>query len=374
VTTATASVPGIESRAIVLTEIDVMAGAERSVLALSRWMYQHGLEHHFVAYRDDLGFPSYADHPVTVVQLRPELRATKKVAALRKYFAARAQGPRPLTSGYQPALHATLAGVKGFHCLMHDTPSLFDAAGSAGLKQRALRYVSNRMIGRGLRSGGKTIVTSEFLREDCRRVFGVEAAIARMGGLSGTEGFHARRVEGELRLLSVSRIEGNKRIDWILHALAELERGEHPLSECVNWRLDVCGRGAQLEAMVAMAAELGLAERVAFLGYVSDAELENLYGEAHLFLMPAVQGYGIPAVEALTRGLPVLLHRESGVSDILLDTPWATVIEGGEEGMLPGLRRAITGVIEGRQLTASLPELPTEDGWAELVVRLCGWM
>jgi hypothetical protein len=63
-------VPGIESRAIVLTEIDVMAGAERSVLALSRWMYQHGLEHHFVAYRDDLGFPSYADHPVTVVQLR----------------------------------------------------------------------------------------------------------------------------------------------------------------------------------------------------------------------------------------------------------------------------------------------------------------
>jgi hypothetical protein len=50
------------------------------------------------------------------------------------------------------------------------------------------------------------------------------------------------------------------------------------------------------------------------------------------------------------------------------------VIEGGEEGMLPGLRRAITGVIEGRQLTASLPELPTEDGWAERVVRLCGWM
>ena len=35
--------------------------------------------------------------------------------------------------------------------------------------------------------------------------------------------------------------------------------------------------------------------------------------------MPAVQGYGIPAIESLQRGIPVLLHRESGVSDILLE-------------------------------------------------------
>ncbi len=99
-----------------------------------------------------------------------------------------------------------------------------------------------------------------------------------------------------------------------------------------------------------------------------------MYGEAHLFLMPAVQGYGIPAVEALTRGLPVLLHRESGVSDILLGTPWATVIEGGEEGMLPGLRSAVGNVIGARQADVPLPELPSEDEWAERVARLCGWV
>jgi hypothetical protein len=76
----------------------------------------------------------------------------------------------------------------------------------------------------------------------------------------------------------------------------------------------------------------------------------------------------------LTRGLPVLLHRESGVSDIMLATPWATVIEGGEEGMLPGLRIAVEKVMEGRQIGFPLPELPTEDEWAERVATMIGWV
>jgi glycosyltransferase involved in cell wall biosynthesis len=90
--------------------------------------------------------------------------------------------------------------------------------------------------------------------------------------------------------------------------------------------------------------------------------------------MPAVQGYGIPAIESLQRGVPVLLHRQSGVSDILLNTPWATVIDGGEEQMTPALAWAIDAVLRGRHLQQSLPDLPAEDGWAEQVARLCWWV
>ena len=365
-------VPAADSRAILLGEIEEMGGAERAVLALSRWLTERGVAHHFVAYEDRANFAAKAGHPITVVELRPKMRALNKIAALRRYFAGREGSPPPLTSGYQPALHAAAAGVKGFHCLMHDTPSLFETPGLMKLSKRAGRYVLNKIIGHGLRSGGKTIVTSEYLREDCLRVFGVQAEIARMGGLSEAGAFRLRRIEGELRLLSVSRIEDNKRIDWILRALAAMER--EGLSGKVEWGFDVVGRGSQMEAMRGLAAELGLESRVTFHGFVSDAELERIYGAAHLFLMPAVQGYGIPAVEALTRGLPVLLHRESGVSDILLATPWATVIEGGEEGMLPGLRSSIGNAMEARQMGFALPELPTEDEWAERVARLIGWV
>jgi glycosyltransferase involved in cell wall biosynthesis len=175
-------------------------------------------------------------------------------------------------------------------------------------------------------------------------------------------------------MLSVSRIESNKRIDWILRALEALEHESPVLSTRVDWRFDVVGKGSALEAMQQLAANLGLGERVRFHGYVSDDELTKLYETTHLFLMPAVQGYGIPAIEALSRGIPVLLHRESGVSDILRRTPWAVVIDGKESGMLAGLRQAIHSTLAGTQLSAPLPHLPTEDEWAARVARLCNWL
>jgi glycosyltransferase involved in cell wall biosynthesis len=372
----------VTSRAIVITEIEAMGGAERSVLALTRWLTRRNLACHVLTYADHIGLAQHADHPLEVIELRPPMRARAKIAALRRYFAARPASPHPLLSGYQPALHATLAGLRGFHCLMHDTPSLFENRedpASLTPKRRLARLASDALTGFGLRSGGRTIVTSEYLRDECRRVFRVQADIARMGGLSAAATFRPRPVTAELRLLSVSRVESNKRIDWILRALAalesrKLEHAQPPLSSRLDWQLDIVGRGSALDSMQQLAASLGIAPRVHFRGFVSDAELESLYDRAHLFLMPAVQGYGIPAIEALGRGIPVLLHRDSGVSDILRSTPWATVLEGDEPSMLPGLRRALDAVLTGAQLSAPPPAIPTEEHWAERVATLCNWL
>jgi glycosyltransferase involved in cell wall biosynthesis len=363
-----------DSRAIVLSEIEAMGGAERSVLALSRWLMNHALSHYFVTYKDHVGMAAHASHPITVVELRPSMRPSKKIRALRRHFASGHGGPAPLMSSYQPVLHATLAGMRGFHCLLHDTPSLLQTDVTRTVTRGIRRWVSDKIAAHGLQSGGRTIVTSEYLRDETRRVFGVNAEIARMGGLSNPDMFRPRPVGETLQMLSVSRIEPNKRIDWIIRSLAAMERTAVPLSSRVNWTLDIAGRGSQIEPLRALADALGLADRIRFMGYVSDPQLDLLYHSAHLFLMPAVQGYGIPAVEALQRGLPVLLHRDSGVSDILLETPWATVIEGGEENMLPGMRKAIEAVIKGAQRGTALPMLPTEDEWAGRVAKLCGWL
>jgi glycosyltransferase involved in cell wall biosynthesis len=369
--------PQPESRAIVIAEIEAMGGAERSVLALSHWLWERGLAAQVVTYADHVGIAQHAHWPVEVVELRSEIstmRARRKIAALRRYFREQPGAYKPLMSGYQPALHATLAGIRGFHCLMHDTPSLFEDQRALPASGRLKRRLLDAVTGYGLRSGGHTIVTSEYLREECRRVFGVQAEIARMGGLRSASEFRPRRTAGELRMLSVSRLEKNKRLDWILRALGALERERPALSERIDWRLDVAGRGSAQGELEELAAQVGVASRVRFHGYVSDAELERMYNEAHLFLMPAVQGYGIPAAEALSRGIPVLLHRDSGISDILRETPWAVVVEGGEEAMLPALRRAIDAVISGPHLAFAPPEIPTEDAWAERVARLCGWI
>jgi glycosyltransferase involved in cell wall biosynthesis len=259
---------------------------------------------------------------------------------------------------------------------MHDTPSLFSDAATRSLQGRLRIALSNRIIAHGLRSGGATIVTSQFLRAECGRDFHIEAPIARMGGLATSGLFRIRPIPpgGPLRLLSVSRIEPNKRIDWLLRSLAELELSVPPLSQWTDWQFDIAGTGPQLAPLTELAEQLGIAGRVHFHGFVPDQELHALYDRAHLFLMPAVQGYGIPAIEALQRGIPVLLHRDSGVSDILLETPWATVFTGGQENMSAALASAIDGILDGRHHAALLPRIPTEDEWAAQVAQLCGWV
>ena len=362
------------SRPIVMTEIDQFGGAERSVVALSRWLYQQGRPSHVVVYHNRCNLAEHATHPLEVVELRPGPGPRSKIAALRRYFRQHPT-PKPLLSGYQPALHATLAAMRGFHVLMHDTPSLFGDQHARSAKAKLRIAVSNRIIGHGLRTGGNTIVTSEYLRSECRKDFNVEAKIARMGGLSpASSAPRIRPVEQQLRMFSVCRIEANKRIDWILRSLAELEQAETPLSTRIDWRLDLAGSGSLIPSLQSMAQTLGIGNRIHFHGFVSDKDLEQFYASTHLFLMPAVQGYGIPAIESLQRGIPVLLHRESGVSDILLNTPWATVMTGGEDHMTPALRLAIDAILEGKHHTIAQPHLPTEDEWAEQVATLCDWL
>jgi len=367
--------PAAGSRPIFITEIDQFGGAERSVVALSRWLYQQSHPNHVVTYFDRCNLARYASHPMQIVELKPGPGPRNKIAALRLYFQQHSKdAPKPLLSGYQPALHTTLAGVRGFHVLMHDSPSLFVAHEARTLKATLRIAVSNRIIGYGLRSGGNTIVTSEYLRSECRKDFNVEAKIARMAGLDSSHSPQSRPVEQQLRMFSVCRIEANKRIDWIIRSLAELERAKTPLSSRIDWRFDLAGSGSLIPSLQKMTQTLGIGNRIHFHGFVSDEDLEHFFASAHLFLMPAVQGYGIPAIESLQRGIPVLLHRESGVSDILLDTPWATVLTGGEDRMTDTLRSAIDGVLQGRHHAIAQPHLPTEAEWAEQVATLCNWI
>jgi len=353
-------------------EIEAFGGAERGLLALSRWLYERALPHRLLLYYDWIGLNHYSYHPIDVFAMNPERNPRHKIAMLQAYFDSEPQGAfKPLMSGLQPAMHAGLAGLKGYHTLMHDTPSLLgDPPRTIGGRLRQM--MSNRALRRGLNSGGTTIVSNAYVMAECESLWHPPIEVARMGGLTAKT-FRPRVPGPRLRMLSVSRVEANKRIDWLLRALAGLEKRSPSLSQRTDWVLDIVGGGSLIEPLFDMSQKLGLDDHVAFHDFVDDPHLEAFYDQADLFLMPARQGYGLPAAEALSRGIPVLLHRESGISDILLDTPWVTVMEGGQDRMADALDRAIAGVLSCDHRNAPPPDLPTEDDWAEQVARICGW-
>ena len=66
-----------------------------------------------------------------------------------------------------------------------------------------------------------------------------------------------------------------------------------------------------------LARELGVGDRVRLLGWVDDDELEGLYRMATLLVLPSrIEGFGLPVLEAMGRGLPVVCSRTTALGEI----------------------------------------------------------
>lgn len=83
------------------------------------------------------------------------------------------------------------------------------------------------------------------------------------------------------------------------------------------------GKGWLYEAMLAEAAAQGLSERVKFLGFVDDADLPALYSAAALFLFPSFyEGFGLPLLEAMACGVPVVSANTSSLVEVAGEAAW----------------------------------------------------
>jgi glycosyltransferase involved in cell wall biosynthesis len=70
----------------------------------------------------------------------------------------------------------------------------------------------------------------------------------------------------------------------------------------------------------ALAAELGIADRVHFPLWVSEEELEGLYAAARCFVLPSfIEGFGLPVLEAMRRDLPVACSNASSLPEVAAD-------------------------------------------------------
>jgi glycosyltransferase involved in cell wall biosynthesis len=105
-------------------------------------------------------------------------------------------------------------------------------------------------------------------------------------------------------ILSPARLDRAKRVDLLLEALA---RADAPL------RAVIAGAGPDRERLERIAARLGLGERVRFLGFISDAEIVELYAGARaVFYAPVDEDYGFATVEAFGAARPVITADDSG--------------------------------------------------------------
>jgi len=122
-------------------------------------------------------------------------------------------------------------------------------------------------------------------------------------------------------------------------------RGKFPRR--LRWLQDTTYRGL-LQRMV----KGEMASRVRFVGYVPNEDLAHWYREADLVVLPSLyETFGIPLIEAMASGTPVLASRTGGIPEIIEDTRTGLLVEPGNvEQLAKGMSRLLRDSALRRQM------------------------
>ncbi len=292
-----------------------------------------------------------------------EARPDSALAALPKLFVPWGDKPWRLRVMLAHLLcrpqDALLPGVDLFHGADHLLPYLARISGVFTLYD--LTYLTTRqahttlnrlyltlMAPRFLAATRRIIVISESTRRDMLRHYRVDEGKVKVV-YAGVSDRFGPRPPGEIAtvrqkyglperfILAVGTIEPRKNYETLLAAYRTLiDRGQ-------TAGLVIAGkRGWRSEPFFRQLQDLGVADRVRLLGFVADADLPALYSAAQVFAFPSLyEGFGLPALEAMACGTPVVASNTSSLPEVVGDAG-LLVAPTDAGGLAVSLERVLT--------------------------------
>jgi alpha-1,3-rhamnosyl/mannosyltransferase len=240
----------------------------------------------------------------------------------------RFQERRAPAPGEVDVFHSTSAAVP----LGATAPLVFTLHDLTFLSHPASHRLDNRLhclrgLARALARGARLLAVSEATRADAQRLLGLARDRVEVCHHGVDPRFRPASPErvAELRarlgllepyVLTVGTLEPRKNLAALVAAFADL-----PDAQRRRFRLAVAGGEGWLDRDPRLlAAELGLGERVTWLGAVPDADLPALYSGAELFAFPSLyEGFGLPPLEAMACSTAVLTSRVAALPEVVGD-------------------------------------------------------
>ena len=181
-------------------------------------------------------------------------------------------------------------------------------------------------------------------------VYGTHAIAITHGLARATLDRHIDIRRSSSRLITVNYLHPRKRVDLAIDALARLPEMT-PEGRPVT--LEVVGDGPERAHLEERAVALGIAERVQFAGFVSEAELAAHYRAAGCYLHCArEESFGLSVIEAAYCGLPVVAAAEGGVVDNVVDGETGVLSAADAESLAQAIRAVLWSGDRGQAMGA----------------------
>lgn len=175
----------------------------------------------------------------------------------------------------------------------------------------------------GFRAADRVVAVSRRIASTCVERYDVDPEKIRVvyNGVDATPNVQILAALPRPLVLFLGRVTLQKGPEYFVEAarlVLEVEPGAHFV---------MAGTGDLLPRMIERTAELGIAARFSFPGFVDRERAAALFAAADVFVMPSVsEPFGIVPLEAMDQGVPVIVSRQSGVSELVTNVlkcdPW----------------------------------------------------
>jgi glycosyltransferase involved in cell wall biosynthesis len=205
-----------------------------------------------------------------------------------------------------------VAALKNVPLLVHVHSTEFDRSG-VHVDQRI--YDIER---RGMHGAMKIIAVSYLTKNQITHQYGVDPSkveVVYNAIEPSTNGFDEEKYsihKDEKIVLFLGRITMQKGPEYFLAAAKKV------LEVMDNVKFVMAGSGDMIRRTIEMAASMGIGHKVLFTGFLRGADVEKVFKMADLYVMPSVsEPFGIAPLEAMSHDVPVIISKQSGVSEVL---------------------------------------------------------
>lgn len=179
-----------------------------------------------------------------------------------------------------------------------------------------------------------------------------------------------KKLESPLRLIAVSRIAPNKRVDHAVQAVPLLQRAG------VDMHLTVVGGGDSLESLKQLAKNLNLDSHVTFTGPLPEEEKNRELRRAHLLVHTSLrEGWGLNVLEANAMGTPAAVYPVAGLVDSTVagETGWIASAET-PTALAETLQAIVRRPEEYAQFRLNAWERTKRFQWDKILPLACDWL